>query len=187
MSIFRRRLMALSVGNTPTPPTPSGYSYLVNTSGSASLVTDIPIGNNRIVAKFFILRSYQRPYITINNQDTAYSFIRRNNGSYMAFSNGSIKATQVYNYQAQAVLHEAEWTLTEVIYDGVTVLKQDRSNQTFTIGVGNGISKIQSIVMYDEDDNIVVNLVPNMIEGVIGLYDTISEKIYGGDGYTLED
>ncbi len=32
----------------------------------------------------------------------------------------------------------------------------------------------------------VANLAPYAIDGVIGLYDTISEKIYDVDGYTLE-
>ena len=69
MSAFRRRLMMLSAESI-TPPI-SGYSYLVNTSGTASLVTDIPIGNNRIVAKFFISKKLQVPYITIHNGDSA--------------------------------------------------------------------------------------------------------------------
>lgn len=185
MSTFRRRLMALSVEVPSTPPI-SGYSYLVNTSGTASLVTDIPIGNNRIVAKYFILSSNQVPYITIHNGDSVYSFIRRNNGSFIASSNGKTSPTQFYQYQDVKKLHETEWTLINVIHDGKSILTQDRSNQTFTIGVGHGISKIQSIIMYDEQNNIVANLVPNTIDGVIGLYDTISEKIYGGDGYTLE-
>lgn len=184
MSTFRRRLMALSAKSI-TPPI-SGYSYLVNTSGTASLITDIPIGNNRIIAKFFISSSTQVPYITIHNGDSAYSFVRRNNGQYMGFSNGKTKYTQKYIYQDVKRLHKAEWTLTGVTYDGTNALTQDRSNQTFTIGVGQGISKIQSIIMYDEQNNIVANLVPDTIDGVIGLYDTISEKIYGGDGYTLE-
>lgn len=185
MSTFRRRLMALSVEGTSTPPI-SGYSYLVNTSGTASLITDIPIGNNRIVAKYFIRNGLQVSYITIHNGDSAYSFIRRNNGSFIASSNGSTSTTQTYQYQDVKILHETEWTLTNIIHDGTTILTQDRSNQTFTIGVGSGISKIQSIIMYDEQNNIVANLVPGTKDGVIGLYDTISEKIYGGDGYTLE-
>ena len=184
MSTFRRRLMALSAKSI-TPPI-SGYSYLVNTSGTASLITDIPIGNNRIIAKFFISSSTQVPYITIHNGDLEYSFIRRNNGSFIASSNGNTSPKQFYFSQSTTKLHETEWTLTNVIYDGKSILTQDRSNQTFTIGVGHGISKIQSIIMYDEQNNIVANLVPDTIDGVIGLYDTISEKIYGGDGYTLE-
>ena len=184
MSTFRRRLMALSAEST-VPPV-SGYSYLVNTSGTASLITDIPIGNNRIIAKFFISSRNQVPYITIHNGDSTYSFIRRNNGSFIASSNGKTSATQYYLYQNATKLHEIEWTLTNVTYDGTKILTQDRSNQTFTIGVGHGISKIQSIIMYDEQNNIVANLVPGTKDEVIGLYDTISEKIYSGDGYTLE-
>ena len=184
MSTFRRRLMALSAESI-TPPI-SGYSYLVNTSGTASLITDIPIGNNRIIAKFFISKKTQVPYITIHNGDSVYSFIRRNNGSFIASSNGNTSVSQFYKNQDVKILHETEWTLTNVIHDGTNILTQDRSNQTFTIGVGRGISKIQSIIMYDEQNNIVANLVPGTIDGVIGLYDTISEKIYGGDGYTLE-
>lgn len=184
MSAFRRRLIMLSAESI-TPPI-SGYSYLVNTSGTASLITDIPIGNNRIIAKFFISKNTQVPYITIHNGGSVYSFIRRNNGSFLASSNGKTSPTQTYFYQSTTTLHEAEWTLTNVIYDGKSILTQDRSNQTFTIGVGRGISKIQSIIMYDEQNNIVANLVPDTKDGVIGLYDTISEKIYGGDGYTLE-
>ena len=184
MSAFRRRLMMLSAESI-TPPI-SGYSYLVNTSGTASLITDIPIGNNRIIAKFFISNNTQVPYITIHNGDSEYSFIRRNNSSFLASSNGKTSVTQFYSYPSTTKLYETEWTLTDVMLNGKSILTQNRSNQTFTIGVGHGISKIQSIIMYDEQNNIVANLVPDTIDGVIGLYDTISEKIYGGDGYTLE-
>lgn len=51
-------------------------------------------------------------------------------------------------------------------------------NNTFMYYV-NDFVKIKNIVLYDINDNEIANLVPAIVNGENGMYDTINEQIYG--------
>lgn len=152
------------------------YDTLTLADDAEILLDDIMFADNEIELDCTLGASGTTMMHGIAADGTAYYLYRSKNGSYKGASNGATSDTQFF---LSGLAHVVAWKADGVYMDGTQKVTQARTAQEWQIRLRGGNNIVRSLDVRAADGTLIHSLRPATYNGVAGLWDSVTERLYG--------